>query len=140
MTIIKIRITTPKGQASATQKRLQPFLIGSKKKLVAFNTYINEDDSELYWEIETELRRAMKITRNAGMYKEMIQAVLGNKTVAKLIESPEQKQELTNMLNDQTKIEVLKEADANELVEYNKTFWQRIKDKWKKTKEPTDEE
>lgn len=139
MTSIKIRITTPRGQATATQKRIQPFLIGSKKKLVKFNTYVNEDDSELYWEIETELRRAMKITRNVGMYKQMIQTVLGNKTVNKLIESPEQKKELADMLNDQTKIEVLKEATAQEIVEYNKTFWQRIKERYTKKKEKTED-
>ena len=140
MTIIKIRITTPKGHATRANKNLQPFLIGSKKKLVRFDTYVNEDDNELYWEIETELRRALKITRNVGMYKEMIQAVMGNKKVKKMIKDEAQKEELENMLSNQTEITIIKEADANELVEANKTFWQRIKESFHKKEENTQEE
>jgi len=127
---LKIRITTPKGQATGAQKTLRPFLIGSKKKIIKFETYVNEDDSELYWVIVTDLRRSLKINRNITMYKVMIGTILGNKRVNKMIKDEKQKEELRKMLSDQTKIEIIKEGEAQELVEYNKTFWQRMKERF----------
>lgn len=128
--IIKIRITTPKGQATKAQRNLRPFLIGSKKAIM--NTYINDDDSELYWEIDTHIRKAIAITKRVGMYKNMIHTVLSNRQVTKRIESKEQKKELENMLKNQTKIEIIREATANEMVEANQTLWQRVTSKFKK--------
>ena len=78
--IIKIRITTPKGQASKAQRKLQPLLIGSKKRLKKFNTYVNEDDNEMYWEIESDVKKCLKISKNVAGYKGMIEMVLKNKT------------------------------------------------------------
>ena len=128
----KIKITTPKGQAKGTEKKIRKFIIGFKK--VKIDTYVNEDDNELYWEIEGKVKDIMKINRNVFYFTEMVKGVLDSKMVKKTLRKKlkkEDEEQLKDMLLNQTSCEIIKEATAEELVEENKTFWQRMKERFK---------
>jgi len=132
----KIKISTPSGQAKGTEKKIKKFIIGFRK--VKVNTYVNDEDNELYWEIEGSVRNIMKINKNVFYFTQMIQGVLDNKLMKKTLRKklkPEQEEQLKNMLLNQTSCEIIKEATAEELNEYGKSFWTRMKDKFKKSEE-----
>ena len=129
---LKIKVTTPKGQAKATEKKLRPFLLGGRKINAVWT---NEDDNEIYWEIHTDIRNAMKIQRNVSMYDSTIKSIFEHKLVKKMSEkklSLEDNAQLKDMLANQTSIEIIKASTAEELIEDNKTFWQKIKEKFKR--------
>jgi len=129
---LKIRIRTPKGQAKGTEKKLRPILIGNKG---LHEVWTNEEDNEIYWVIQTDIRHAMKINRNISTYDLIIKGVFKNKLMKKVTNkqlSPEDKTQLEDMLTNQTKVDIIKEATAQEMTENNKTFWEKIKEKFKK--------
>ena len=129
---IKIRIRTPKGQARKAEKRLRPWLLGLKSRHA---TYVNEEDNELYWEVEDNVRKCLKIQRNVNLYEQVVKTVLDNKAVKKTLRgklSDEQEADLKDMLMNQTKVDVLKEASAKEIVDFDKTFWERVKERFNK--------
>lgn len=105
---LKIRITTPKDKAEGTTKRLKPFLIGNKA--LSFSTTIEKypDYDVLYWILETDIRRALKIQRNVLLYEGAINNILGNKHVMKRLK-PEDRPILKEMLGQKTKIEIIKD-------------------------------
>jgi len=129
----KIKITTPKGQAKGTEKKIRKFIIGFKK--VKVDTYTNDDDNELYWEVEGSVRDILKINRNVFYFTQMIQGVLDNKLMKRTMRkklSPEDEEQLKNMLLNQTSCEIIKEATAEEMVEGTMSFWDRMKSRFKK--------
>lgn len=105
---LKIRITTPKDQAEGTNKKLRPLLIGNKA--LEFQTTIEKkpDYDLLYWTIETDVRRAMKIQRNVLLYENAINSILSNKHVMNRLK-PIDRPILKEMLSQKTKIEIIKE-------------------------------
>jgi hypothetical protein len=125
---VKIMIRTPKGQAKGTEKKFRYFIpIGGIIK----ETLINDEDSEMIWVIDAPYRKVLEIQKRVNWYSHSVGAVMGNKKFKKLV-NEDQKEELEDMLNNQTSIEIIKEATANEIVEANKTWWQRVKEKFKK--------
>jgi len=129
---VKIRIQTPKGHASKTEKRLRPFLLGKKK---AHAIYVNDDDTELYWEIEGTPRELLKIQTNVARFDTLVKMMMNTKSVRKAIRaklSTDDQEQLRKMLYDQTSVEVLKEATAQEMTESGQSFWDRVKSKFKK--------
>jgi len=129
---IKIIIKTPKGQATGTEKKLRPFIIGKKANHQIFTT---PEDNQILWELETDIRHALKIQRNVTAYDSMIKGMFSHKLMKKLSDkqlSPEDKKQLEEMLINQTSVEIIKESDAMELVEGTKTFWEKLKEKFKK--------
>lgn len=131
---LKCVIKTPKGQASKAQKTLQNVIFGKLwRKYDTFSSYVNDADSEVAWEVETRnTRDYMRISRNLAMYDVMIKRILDSKRVKKIAAkefSEEDLKRLKEMLQNQTSITIIKEATAAEIVEGNKTFWQKLKEK-----------
>lgn len=127
---IKIQINTPKGYAKKIEHQLRPWLIGSNKPKEMF---VNKDDDTLYWVVETTIKRCLKIQRNVTMFETMMKGILNNPKVKKMAKlTEEQRKELDDMIFNHTKITIVKRATAEEIVESNKTFWQTIKEKFKK--------
>lgn len=134
---VKIEIRTPKGNARDTERKIMPILIGElTKKKINIESYSNEEDDTIYWDIEGEARAIFKIIKNVYMYDHVIKNVFENKLMVKTIRQKLLKKEdeaiLKEMLKNQTKVNIIKEATAAEMVEMNKTFWQRMKEKFKK--------
>jgi len=129
---IKIKLTTPKGEAPITEKRLRKWILGKTK---ATNTYVNKEGSELFWEIETSVKRVFEINKNVLRYESLIKSMFENKLMKKTLRkklSEDDQKELEDMLLNQTSVEVIKEATAQEIVESNVTLWERIKKRFRK--------
>lgn len=124
---IKIRIQTPKGHAAKTEKRIKPFIFGFQK---AHAIYVNKDDSEIYWEVEGQPRKVMKIIKKVYRFDTVVQSVMKHKQVQKRL-NVEQKKELKDMLENHTTCEIIKEATLQEIHD-GKTFWERVKEKFVK--------
>jgi hypothetical protein len=135
---IKIKITTPKGQALGTSSKLKPFLIGFNK--VKCETYVNDEDDTIYIEVEGEPRRVLKVASNAHGYSAMITNIFEKKIMGKgikdYIDKPEDKEALEKMLKEGTTVEIIKEEELSQMVELpnepKKTLWQSVKDKFKR--------
>lgn len=129
---IKIEIKTPAGEAEKTEKRIKPFLLG-KAKLK--ESYINSDASKLIWVIEAPVRKVLSIQRNVNRFETVIAGILQSKSVKRTIVkhlNTKDQHALKKMLTDQTEVRIIKQATAQELVESNKTFWQKIKETFNK--------
>jgi hypothetical protein len=126
---VNIRIRTPKGQAQATSNRIKPFIINRKVK---HTVYCNDDDNEILWEVEGDVRDVMKVTRNLNVFDATISKVITSKKIQKVAKiSDGDKKELDDMMSNHTSVEIVKRATAEEMVEYNKTFWEKLKEKFK---------
>ena len=129
----KIIIKTPAGQAAGTMKKIKPLIIGFKK--VKIETYVNDNDDEMVWDIEGSVRDIISINKNVSMFDSLIKTIFNNKMVQKKAAkhlTEEDQKKLKDMLLNQTTCEVIKEATAQELVEANKTRWQRMKETFTK--------
>jgi predicted DNA-binding antitoxin AbrB/MazE fold protein len=131
---VKIEIKTPEGQAEGTLKKLKPFLIGFNK--VKSESYINNNNSIMYLECEGRPKEILKITKNCYTYTAFIDQIFKQKIMGKgimdLADSKDDIKELEKMLKEGTKVKIIKEASAEELVEGNKSWWDNIKQKFKK--------
>jgi hypothetical protein len=105
-----MEIKTPAGQALATAKKIKPFIIGFTK--TTNKVYANKNDDTIIWIVDGELRDLLKIERNATMFSKTVSMILGNRTVLALAKlSPKDRAELKDMLENQTKIKVIKTYD-----------------------------
>ena len=130
--ITKILIRTPKGQATGMEKKLRPYLLGKNNPN---SIHVNAEDNELVWEVEGSVKNIMKINRNVSLFDSVLKGAFNSRAVQKQVKkrlSIEDQEELNEMLFKHTEVEVIKQATAEEIVESNKTWWQNIKEKWKK--------
>lgn len=130
----RVIIRTPAGQAKKAESNLRKLLIG-QNKFNSVDTYVSHNDDEVAWEVEGDPRTVIKLTQNITKFDWMMSSILKNKHIKKMYTSKLSANELEaldNMLLRQTEVQVIKEAIAEELVEANKTFWQRIKERWTK--------
>ena len=130
---VVFKVKTPKGQATGTNKKIKNFIIGFNK--VKVNTYVNEDDSEIIWEIEGGIKQIFNIQKNLSRFDAMINTIFTNKLMQKYMGSnikKEEIKELEEMLRNQTSLEIIKKATLEEEDEYNRSFMQRIKAGWQK--------
>lgn len=102
----KIKITTPKGQAKKTEKKLRIFLLGFKKP---DKTTTNEEDDEIIWEVEGTPRKILRVQKNVYRFDNIMKMMLNNKMVKKARRklNPGDEKELKNMLLNQTTVEIL---------------------------------
>ncbi len=129
----KIIIKTPPKQAGKAQRNIKPFIIGMKK--VKIVTYVNKEESEMVWDVKGSVKDILKINKNVALFDNLMKGAFNNKAVDKLrkkVLSEDDNVTLTDMLLKQTKVEVIKEASAQEIVEFNKTWWERMKERFVK--------
>ena len=136
---LKVCIRTPKGKADATIedwkiKSLQSALF---KKANIKERYVNAKKDKMFWVIQCDAKRYIKIVKGIGMYSSIVSNVFNNKLVnkgiKKMADSPEDYDELRRLIEDGTEVEVVKEASAQEFVEANKTMWEKMKEIFVKT-------
>jgi len=124
---IRILITTPKGQAKKASDRLRTFLLKGKN----LESYTNEEDNEIVWIYEGNSRQVFDLERKVFQFQKLMIMVINNPVVEGIIKkktSQEERTQLKDMLINWTHIDILKEADINDLIE--KKFWlEMIKDR-----------
>lgn len=128
-----ILIRTPEGCASKTSSKMKMFLFGKNNAIK--NVYINDDDSEMVWEIEGSLKTIMKIQKNVSKFDVFVTMLFKSKLVKKAIKKymrDDQEEELNDMLKNQTEVIIIKDATADEITEYDTTWWENIKHKFNK--------
>lgn len=113
---IKVRIKTPKGNATSAGKVLKPLIIGLRKvETLQFQT--NKDDSLIEWTLEADLSKAIKIQNQVQLYDKLVKSIMGNKKFKKQIIkkkfSKEQYEEVEEMLDNQTEVKIIKESDTD---------------------------
>lgn len=128
---VVIEIKTPKGSATKTEKRIRPFImpLGSKHK-----TWTSPEDDTIYWEVEDDLKKVMKIQRNIAMFDMVIKNIFQHKVmkqygIPKL--SKEDQDELKKMLENHTSVTIIKRANLMRQEPDGQTWWQKIKEKFK---------
>jgi len=124
----KILIKTPKGSAKTTEKKLRPILLAFHLNKL-HDVYTSPDDDEIVWVVNSGPRATAKIIRNVAMYDRIIHNLFTNKLMRKNLPkhlSQDDQEQLKDMLSNQTSVEVLKRATADEIVEDNTTLWQKI--------------
>jgi len=133
--IVKVKISTPKGEAAKVAKKLQWFVLGTAKPLPTksiTNLILNKlkalhngttlemhetiitdkEESFFIWVIEADARRYVKVIRNVTLFDKMITGVLDNKLLKKMVRkklSGTEAQQLETMLLNHTRVEVLKD-------------------------------
>lgn len=130
---VVFKVKTPKGQATGTNEKIKKLIIGFNK--VKVNTYVNEDDSEIFWECEGHIKHIMNIQRNLLRFDLMMKNVFEQKLMKRYASSnlkKEELEELEDMLRNQTTVELIKKATLDEVREYNETFFDKIKRTYKK--------
>jgi len=102
----KIKITTPKGQAKKTEKRLRVFLLGFKKP---DKTTTNKEDTQIVWEVEGTPRKILKVQKNVYRFDNIMKMMFNNKMVKKARQKlkPGDEKSLKDMLMNQTKVEII---------------------------------
>lgn len=134
--IIKVMIRTPKGHATENEQRLRKFIIGVKRARVkVINNYVDDDDSQFVWEIEGPVRDILRISKNVSRFDIVMKGVLDNRLVKRTIRkqlSADGEAELKTLLAGQTSVEIIKEAEAQEMVDDTRTWWQRMTQTFKR--------
>lgn len=116
------------------------FIIGRKKtksKLLV-DTYISPEDDELVWDVECSIRDMLRIQKNVVRFDMFMQGALDNKLMKKTMRkklSKEDEKTLSEMLLNQTSIKVVSQATQEEIDESNKTWWDKVKEKFNKVEE-----
>lgn len=126
---IRVEIKTPKGMATSTEKKLRFYILGKIKKPA--DTYVNDEDDTFYWEVDVSIRQAINIQKNVSRFHTRASSVIDNKLFKRAVDKEEDLETLREMFKN-TEVRIIKQATADEIVEANKTFWQRIKDTFKK--------
>jgi len=128
----RIKVRTPKGQATKAEKKLKLLITGGAKPK---ETFVNEQDDTLVLVMDTDVRKMMKVTKNVAKYETFVKGLLDNRLTKKAFRkhlNEEQETDLKEMLLTQTTIDIITPATAAEIQEADKSWWQRVKSKFKK--------
>jgi hypothetical protein len=129
MVKIRIQIKTPKGHAQDVEQSLRPWLLQLKRPDV---TAYNDDDSEIGWILQCSPREYVRIRAGVNMFHKIMKDTLNNPLVKHFginkLKSEKEKQTFREMINNQTEVEIVSEATAQELAENSKSVFSRLKE------------
>ena len=100
------------------------------------NIVISADNDVIYWDCEGSVSRYYKDTNKIQKFELLMKTVVHNRLFQKALKrkfSKEQQDEFMNMINNQTSIEITKKATEEEIKEHDKSLWNKVKSKFKKT-------
>jgi len=131
-------IRTPKGHAEKNEKRIRSVIIGTRKKRIKIiNNFVNKENSQFIWEIEAPVRDCLRIQKNISRFDVVMKGVFSSKILKRTMRkkmgmTEDQESELDILFGDQTRVDVIKAATAEELDESNKSWWDRMKETYTK--------
>lgn len=134
--IIRLRVKTPPGHAASVERQLRVFILGKLKQ--PGTTYLSPEQDEFYWELDAPVKTYFRITRNAHLFQQLAGGVLDSMNkrawLKKLSGITGTTVKGAKELIDETSVEIIKTATAEEIVEGNLTRWQKIKNSFHKEK------
>lgn len=123
---LRMHVQTPQGQGEGSEKKLRTFLLGMHRP--AETGY---KDDGFYWEIECDVKSYMRLQKKAYMFAQLASGVVSNRVfkgaAQKMGATKQQLKEVESMLLNGTRIDIIKNATADELVEGTTTMWERFK-------------
>lgn len=132
---LRLEVQTPPGQAAGSERKLRVVLLGVLKR--PEQTWTSPDDSTFYWEIDATPKEYVRVTKNVGRFQGAMSFLFDKKLFRKTIEGlanhKEDVETVRQMLTDGTKVNIIKEATAQELEADGRTMWQRVKDTFKRS-------
>ena len=105
---IKVKISTPKGQATKTARMIEPYILPRKTE---HKLEVNAEDNEMVWVVNCDIAKMMKIQRNVSIFDTLVGNILASRKmrwgmkVARV--TKEQLKELDDMLKNHTKVEII---------------------------------
>lgn len=90
--------------AKRTAWKLRPFIVGNTQH----TTKTNKEDNKIIWVVDTNTRKEMKIIKNLLRFDSIVQTLLGNKKMKKIVKKKlgsDQLAELEDMLLNHTQLE-----------------------------------
>lgn len=105
-----LQIQTPDGYASKVHKYISWIILPKFHQLK--NHELNKENNKVTYNIETDIKGLLELQKNVIRYQQLTTGVLNNKLFLKAIKNkatPQQIDALKEMLNTQTKIELIKE-------------------------------
>lgn len=131
---LRLLITTPKGQARESAKKLQLFLLGVHKP-----ASVGYDESSFYWELDCSYKSYVALTKRVLLFQQMCNGVMEFKMFKKAAKglgaTDAQMLEVKGMLTDGTRVEIIKNAEAEEIISANMTMWEKLKAKFKRAED-----
>jgi len=107
---VKVMVKTPKGAAENIEKKwgfmLRSLILGKKP----LQTKVSASGDKIIWRVETDLKKAVKISKRLGMYEALVTGVFSSKLMQKGIAkyfSKEQQAEVKDLLLNHTKIKLI---------------------------------
>jgi len=137
---LKVQIKTPPGQAKdfTTQKHMKLLKKIMLRKSKIIEQYVGDNDSTIYWVVEVSAKNYQAVIKNLMMYNTIVKTFFSVKTVKQLIrklaDSEEDYQTVKKMIESGTEIEIIKKATAEEMIDVNTTWWDRVKKTFKRKK------
>jgi len=132
---LKIQIKTVEGMAKSSMIKMRPFF-GLTKGKAKYEAWCNKEDDTLYVEVDGSIRDCKRIEENVNRFSKIKQTFTKSKAgklaMKTLGATQEQIVQLQELFDNDTNIEVVKMATAQELIDENKTFWERMKEKFTK--------
>lgn len=131
---VRILLTTPKGQARRTMQTLkavtfvQRFLFLHGK----IDFHANDEDTQVLLDCEGSPRVCFDLQKEVARFRATMLSVEGNKLVKKFINArstEEERGQLHDMLVNGTRMEIVKQAEAEELAQDEKSLFARIREK-----------
>lgn len=133
---IKIHIKTPPGQAKAAEANLRLFILGKLKKPA--NTYTSPEDDAFYWDADVTVKQYFRISRNAHLFQQLaggtLDAINKRSWIKRMANITGTTIKGARALIDNTTIEIIKQATADEIVEAQTTRWEKIKNTYHREK------
>lgn len=114
---LKIKIQTPTGHADKTKQTLKIKILKKImfRKAKVLKEYSNKKKNAFIWIIETEARHYPRIIRMLGMWDGLVSGIFNSKkiqrAVKRLADSPEDYEELQDMIKRGTKVSLIKGQD-----------------------------
>lgn len=123
---LRLLIHTPAGMAKKTSQDLRPFLLGLKRP-----TATGYNENSFYWEIECNYKSYINLTKKIYLFQQMAAGVMDAKTLQKAAKSlgtsAHDYNTARELLVNGTSIEIIKNAQADEIIEANTTYWEKLK-------------
>ena len=124
---IQIDITTPPGQAKGFSDKLKAYLNISYNS----NYLVNDTNDRITLSLSSTPKKCYGLLNNIYKFNFIAKKAANSFVMKPFVNTRKKQQELNRMLDD-TKVSfiILKEPTAEELIEDNKSFWNKLKDKF----------
>ena len=127
----RLHVQTPPGQARGAEKKLRGFLLATQAP-----TETGVKDDGFYWELDLTYKQWVNLEKRVHLFQSFSMYVMDMKILRKAVKtlgaSPDDIEAVKLMFQDGTRVEIIKNATAEEIVEGTTTWWEKFKTKFRR--------